>query len=214
MKKAITDCPILYVIPISCSIENHRKHTVLREIAGKNLIYIKEDVLHGCNCIHGSDFLHSLYNQYMNEITLRDQAKIDASLRVFYMLQDNPRMSQAKACANVGIDPKTYRKWIATQEDALEVVEEAKRKGERIQFSTYLTAKCAIVDSFVTDAIKPGVSITERIKALEHIEKRIDELSDLYHVVDVEAEQDLLSGPNQKPGISKMANQVIVEDEQ
>ncbi|MHC1740144.1 MAG: hypothetical protein AB9897_03420 [Anaerolineaceae bacterium] len=54
--------------------------------------------------------------------------------------------------------------------------------------------------------MKPGVSLTERIKALDHIENRLDELSARYHVVDVEAKQDLLSGPNQKTGISKMAN--------
>jgi hypothetical protein len=50
--------------------------------------------------------------------------------------------------------------------------------------------------------MKPGVSITERIKALEYIDEKINEFSSRYHTVDVEAEQDLLSGPKTEAGIS------------
>lgn len=38
------------------------------------------------------------------------------------------------------------------------------------------------------EAMKPGISLTERIKALEYIEKRMDELGNRYHVVDIDAE--------------------------
>lgn len=54
--------------------------------------------------------------------------------------------------------------------------------------------------------MKRDVSITELIKALEYFDKRIEELSSKYYVIDVEAEQDLLSGPTHKMGISKLGN--------
>lgn len=115
-------------------------------------------------------------------------------------------MSQAKACANVGIDPKTYRKWIATQDEMLQEFENSKREQERLEYAEILVRKRAVTEDFIKQAMKPGMSITERIKALEYFDKRIEELSNKYHVVDVEAEQDLLSGPKQQLGVSRLGN--------
>jgi len=126
------------------------------------------------------------------------------------LLEDNPGMSQARACANVGIDPKTYRKWIATKDEMLQDFENYKREQERLEYAEILAKKRAVTDYFIKQAMEPGVSISERIKALEYIEKRIEELlsiserikaleyidrrteelSNRYHVVDVEAEQE------------------------
>lgn len=122
------------------------------------------------------------------------------------MLEENPGMSQAKACANVGIDPKTYRKWIATQDEMLQEFENSKREQERLEYAEILVRKRAVTEDFIKQAMKPGMSITERIKALDYIDKRIEELSSKYHVVDVEAEQDLLSGPKQVLVISRLRN--------
>jgi hypothetical protein len=58
--------------------------------------------------------------------------------------------------------------------------------------------------------MKPDVPVGDRIKALQHIDKKMDELSDRYHTVDVQAEQDLLSGPKQEMGVSKLANRVTI----
>ncbi len=115
-------------------------------------------------------------------------------------------MTQAKACANVGIDPKTYRKWIATQEEVLQEFEKQKIENERQELAEILVKKPVVTENFIQQAMKPGVSITERIKALEHIDKRIDELSSKFHTVDIDAEQNLLSGPKQEKGISRMAS--------
>ena len=148
----------------------------------------------------------------MNEIKIKDQVKIDKALQVYQMLACNPRMSQEKACQNVGIDPKTYRKWIGTQEDVIQQFEQTRIEEERNEYSAYLASRLAMVEKFLADAMRTDVSISERIKALEYIDLRIEELSAKFHVVDVEVEQDLLSGPSQVLGISRLANRVIVEE--
>jgi hypothetical protein len=149
----------------------------------------------------------------MNEMTPEDRLKKDKALQVYQLQLCNPKMTQAQACANVGIDAKTYRKWIVTQEDAIAELEKTRQEIERIEYASILASKRAVTENFIQEAMKPGVFISERIKALEYINKRMDELADRYHTVDVEAEQDLLSGPIQKMGISKLANRVAVEEE-
>lgn len=148
----------------------------------------------------------------MTDISLHDAIQINKALEVLHLLTNNPRMSQEKACENVGISRNTFRKWISTQNDALISFEEARTEIERNELAAYLISKNAVTNAFIQDSMKPGVSITERIKALEHIEKRVEDLSNRYHTVDIEAEQDLLSGPKLLPGTSKLSNRISVEE--
>ena len=148
----------------------------------------------------------------MNETSPKAQIQKDKALQVHTLILTNPDMTQAAACVQVGIDPKTYRKWIAQQDEALELLEQTRMEIDRLDYEEFLTKRSAISDQFVTDAMGSGVSITERIKALQYIDEKIDEFSSRFHTLDIEAEQDLLSGPNQLPGISRMANRVIAEE--
>jgi len=148
----------------------------------------------------------------MNATSPQAKIQIDKAMQVYKQLLCNPEMTQAQACTNIGIDPKTYRKWIATQDEALNLFEQTRIEQERIEFSEYLTKKTAIIISMIDDAMKSDVSITERIRVLEYIDERIEELSDRYHTVDVETEKDFLSGPKQVPGISRMANKVSAKE--
>lgn len=148
----------------------------------------------------------------MDAITPQIQLLIDKSLQVYQLLACNPLMTQEQACKNIGIDPKTYRKWIVTQDEAIKAFEQTRLENERNEYAEYLAAKSAISISLIQDAMKPDVPIDVRIKALVYIDQKINEYSGRYHIVDVEAEQDLLSGPKQVLGTSKLANRVIVED--
>lgn len=150
----------------------------------------------------------------MDAITPQNQLLIDKSLQVYQLLACNPRMTQEQACKNVGIDPKTYRKWIATQDEAIKVFEQTRLENERMEYAEYLASKSAISFSLIQDAMKPDVPVPVRIKALEYIDQKINEYSGRYHTVDIEAEQDLLSGPRQELGTSKLANRVIIEDKE
>jgi len=138
----------------------------------------------------------------MKDSSPKAQIQKDKALQVYTLILTNPDMTQTAACAQIGIDPKTYRKWIALQDEALAQLEQTRIEIDRLDYADYLTKRSEISNQFVADAMEPGVSITERIKALEYIDKKIDEFSSRYHTVDVEAEQDLLSGPKQKAGIS------------
>lgn len=148
------------------------------------------------------------------DISIHDAVQVNKAMQVYGLMIENPRMSQAQACSQIGINPKTYRKWIATQEDAIAEIEKIRQEIEKIELASILASKSAVTENFIQEAMKPGISITERIKALEYIDKRLDELSSRYHVVDVEAEQDLLSGPKQKPGINKLANRGTKEEKE
>lgn len=138
----------------------------------------------------------------MNETSPKVQIQKDKALQVHTLILTNPGMTQSAACAEVGIDPKTYRKWIALQDEALELLEQTRVENDRLDYADYLTKRSVITNQFVSDAMRSGVSITERIKALQYIDEKIEEYSSRYHTVDVEAEQDLLSGPKQESGTS------------
>ena len=142
----------------------------------------------------------------MNETSPKAQIQKDKALQIHTLILTNPDMTQAAACAQVGIDPKTYRKWISLQDDALELFEQTRVEIDRLDYADYLAKRSVISNQFVSDAMGSDVSITERIKALEYIDKKIDEFSSRYHTVDVEAEQDLLSGPKQEAGVSSSRN--------
>ncbi len=154
-----------------------------------------------------------MYNIGMDQtqLTEHEATQISRALQVLQLLANNPRMTQKDACANIGISVPTYKKWIATQESALVTFEQARQEIERNEFAKYLVTKSAISDKLVSDAMKSGVSITERIKALEFIEKKLDDFGNRYHTVDVEAEQDLLSGPQQEFGTSMSSNRISVD---
>lgn len=156
-----------------------------------------------------------IYNIDMDQtqLTEHEAVQISRALQVLQMLANNPRMTQKDACAHVGISVPTYKKWIATQDSALITFEQARQEIERNEFAKYLVTKSAISDKLVSDAMKPDVSITERIKALEFIEKKLEDLSNRYHTVDVEAEQELLTGPQQELGTSMTINRVSVEQD-
>ena len=140
----------------------------------------------------------------MKDTSPKAQIQKDKALQVHKLLLTNPNMTQAAACAQVSIDPKTYRKWIAEQDEALEAFEQTRIENDRVDYANYLVKESEISEQFIQDAMKPGVSITERIKALEFIDKRIDVFSSRYLTVDIEAEQDLLSGPMQEMGGSNL----------
>jgi hypothetical protein len=149
----------------------------------------------------------------MKALTPQDKLQIDKARQVYQLQLCNPKMTQEKACANIGIAPKTYRKWIATQDEAIAELEKTRQEIERNELASILTSISAVTDNFIREAMKPGLSITERIKALEYINNRMVELSDRYHTVDVEAEQILLSGPKQTPGISRLASRINIVEE-
>jgi hypothetical protein len=138
----------------------------------------------------------------MKDSSPKAQIQKDKALQVYTLILTNPDITQVAACAQIGIDPKTYRKWIALQDEALAQLEQTRIEIDRLDYADYLTKRSEISNQFVADAMKPGVSITERIKALEYIDEKINEFSSRYHTVDVEAEQDLLSGPKTEAGIS------------
>lgn len=138
----------------------------------------------------------------MEDTSPKAQIQKDKALQVHTLMLTNPDMTQAAACAQVGIDPKTYRKWIAQQDEALELLEQTRIEIDRLDYADCLTKRSVISDQFLKDAMGSGVSITERIKALQYIDEKIDVFSSRYHTVDVEAEQVLLTGPKQEKGIS------------
>lgn len=138
----------------------------------------------------------------MKETSPKAQIQKDKALKVHKLMLTTPGMTQAAACAEVGIDPKTFRKWIAQQDAALEAFEQTLIENERLEYADYLVNKSAITEQFIADAMRPDISVTERIKVLVYIDKRLDELQSQYHTVDIEVEQDLLSGPRQEMGVS------------
>ena len=148
-----------------------------------------------------------------HQISRHQAIQINKAMQVFILQRDNPKMSQIKACKQIGIDPKTFRKWIDTQDEALQGFENIRNEIERNEYAEMLTKKRAVTDYFLREAMKPGIPLTERIKALEYIKKRMDEFGDRYHVVDIEVEQDLLSGPTQLPGTNRLANRGADEEE-
>ena len=113
----------------------------------------------------------------MENTSPKAQIQKDKALQVHTLMLTNPDMTQAAACAQVGIDPKTYRKWIALQDEALELFEQTRMEIDRLDYADYLTKRSAISNKFISDAMGPNVSITERIKALEYIDEKIDEFS-------------------------------------
>ena len=138
----------------------------------------------------------------MKDDSLKAMIQKDKALQVHKLILTNPDMTQAKACAQIGIDPKTYRKWIALQDEVLEVFEQTRIENDRVEYAEFLVRKSAITEKFILDALGSDVSLPERIKALTYIDGRLEELSSQYHPVDIEVEQDLLSGPKQEIGSS------------
>jgi hypothetical protein len=137
----------------------------------------------------------------MAALTEATQAKqIEKALEVLAILTSSPKMTQKKACDQVGITPTTYRKWIAQSHEAITAFRETIREVERVELAQILIAKEAITEKLIADGLAKYTDPMARLAIVVYLDRRLDQLAERHRSVDVDEISNILSGPKMEKG--------------
>jgi hypothetical protein len=120
--------------------------------------------------------------------------KMDQALQVWSLLQEFPKMSQAAACAQVGIDPATYHKWIAESGEALEAFRQATLQLKREELAKLIVARGHILDRLIKDALSSYTDPGVRLLIFQFFTQHSEQLLSDVHAKGGNA-ADFLTGP-------------------
>lgn len=133
---------------------------------------------------------------------LTKQQRMQTAIQVF-LLMTTENISQAKACDKVGIDPRTYRRWLAEDQGAVMAVLETIREIERSELVRILSAREAILDHLITKATSDFTDPLTTLQILDWITNRSEILGARTVPENRDALLDVLGGPLQKHGESR-----------
>lgn len=112
-----------------------------------------------------------------------------------------------QACAYVGIDPRTFRKYLSDAKEAGNLFQELLSQSSREQIGIILGYRGRLLELMVQDALKPSTFTSDRIAVFNTIEKYLRQVVDEERIGagDNEAAESVLNGPAFKPGISRFS---------
>jgi hypothetical protein len=148
----------------------------------------------------------------MPKLTETTQAmRVEQAIEVYTLMAENSKLTQAAACAIVGISPKTFRFWIAQSHEAIEQFREMMSRVERLELAKVITAREAILDMTIKDGLSRFTDPLSRLAILTYLHQLGDELGERHRSVIDEDTRALLSGPNLVPGQSRFAPGTEIE---
>jgi len=151
-------------------------------------------------------FSHFMYYLLMGKLTPSTEAqRIDQALQVWSIMTADPSTSQSKACEEVGIEPRTYRRWIAKAEPVLELYRETLHGVQRHELQHVIVAREAILNKIIDDGLDRLTAPEVRLQIYEFLVNHTDRLMDDVHVRDSGA-ADFMKGPKMHQAESKFSS--------
>jgi len=128
----------------------------------------------------------------LNDMTVANRK--DQALQVYALKRVNPRMSLVKACAQVGITPDIYYRWITQSDDALDAFQTVLSELQRGSLAQTLAAREAILERLIDDGLSKFTDPLTRLAIYQFLVGHTDELMDNVGVREREA-ANFLQGP-------------------
>jgi GGDEF domain-containing protein len=132
--------------------------------------------------------------------------RVDQALQVLALLSQNSKMTQEKACAQVGMDPQAYRYWITQSHEAIQAFQDTIHEVERLEMANILMSKEQILQKLLTDALAKYTDPLARLAILQYLDDRIDNLADRHRATNIDGVDGILGGPDLAPGQNRFGH--------
>jgi hypothetical protein len=115
--------------------------------------------------------------------------------------------SLAEACAYVGIDPRTYRKYLGDVKESGVLFQELLSQSSREQLGIILGYRTLILEKMALNALSENADVKDQIAVFNTIEKHLRTTMDEERIGagDTEAAESVLSGPVFTLGVSRFS---------
>jgi hypothetical protein len=113
----------------------------------------------------------------------------------------------AEACAYVGIDPRTYRKYLGDAKESGVLFQELLSQSSREQLGIILGYRTLILEKLAINALSENADVKDQIAVFNTLEKHLRTTMDEERIGagDTEAAESVLSGPVFTPGVSRFS---------
>jgi len=131
--------------------------------------------------------------------------KIATALEVYNLRVENPKMSLAKACRQVGIDPRTYNYWITQAPEALQVLRDTQTNVQRGELAEILIARQEILGMLIHDGKSRFTPPIDRLAIHQYLGNLTQSLIEQVTPMNREGLEEILGGPKQIRAESRFA---------
>lgn len=135
-------------------------------------------------------------------------ARIDQALQVWGLLEANPRMTQAEACAHIDMDVQAYRRWIAEAEPMLEEFRNAIMGIRRLELMRIMAAREAVLTQVISDGLNVITDPAARLEIHKYLVAHGNDLLEAVHAGQDDG-AEFLTGPQLIEAESKFASHEI-----
>lgn len=140
----------------------------------------------------------------MPELTDSTRARrVEQALEVYRLLATDGKITQKKACEQVGIDPQTYRYWISQSGEAIEVFHKALAEVERSELALILSSREQITGMLIKDALSKFTEPGVRLSIKQYLDAHSERMQERHRGLDNDSARKLLSGCELEPGESR-----------
>ena len=115
--------------------------------------------------------------------------------------------SLTEACSYVGIDPRTYRKYLGDVKESGVLFQELLSQSSREQLGIILGYRTLLLEQMALAALSPNADVKDQIAVFNTLEKHLRTTMDEERIGagDTEAAESVLSGPVFTPGVSRFS---------
>jgi len=135
--------------------------------------------------------------------------RIEKALEVLQLMTADPKLTQKSACERVGIEVRTYRRWITQANDAIVAFQQTIAETERVELSQILIAREQITERLISDALGRHTDPMSRLAIKQYLDKRADELGQRHRGIDHKGVRDMFAGPELSPGENRFVSQNV-----
>ena len=143
-----------------------------------------------------------------NLTAISEAVRIDQVLQVWGLLEANPKITQKEACEKVGMDVRTYRRWIVEAEPILDEFRNAIMGVRRMELMRIMAARESILAAVIKDGLDKFTDPATRLEIHRYIVEHGDDLLESVHATD-SAKAGFLQGPELYEAESKFSSHEI-----
>jgi hypothetical protein len=139
----------------------------------------------------------------MNELIV--VARRTEALEVLRSMASGKTVSEA--CAEIGIDPRTFRKYLGDAKESSALFQELLSQSSREQIGILLGYRGLILEKLMADALSPMAETKDRLAIFITFEKYLRQVMDEERIGagDNAAAESVLAGPVFTPGVSRFS---------
>jgi hypothetical protein len=142
-------------------------------------------------------------------VSENDTRRITQAADVSIRRMADPKLSVEDACAAVGIEERTYYRWVKKGEDTIEVIRGFIADQQRMMLMSLVVSQAEAIRLLNEDAVDTGTSTKDRVIAMSYLDQVREELERQLHAapgVEEDAHRFLKQGPNIELKKSRLAS--------